>query len=624
MSTLTPPITAPAPAQVAPRADAPADTRAEAWQALARARTGDQLAQAWLGVLCQALLQARAGLVLMAQPDGAYAPVAAVPPAQELGHLADIATEALRQRAGVLRHGAGGEAVLAYPLSQADSLSGVVVLDLGPADAAAAERARQLTHWGAGWLLDLMRQLDQARVHAGARQARFLLDTVLALQNEAGLREASLALVHAVGRELGCHQVQLALAEGQTLRRQAVSHAAVSDDRSQQATLAVQAMHEAFDQGQRLLWPEPPPADGEVAVHVTAGHARYAQAAGAGALCSLPLVAAHETVGVLLLERDTPFTPDEAALLDALSPAVGPLLVLQRQAGQGAAARWMRSLQGGLGAATDSSRPALKLGLGAAAVALLLLAIVPVPYHVTAPAVVEGAQQRAAVAPFEGYVREAPARAGDAVKAGQLLARLEDKDLLLEKTRWESELEVAQRKEREAMARGNRVDQRLAAAQANQARAQLDLATAKLERVAITAPFDGIVVKGDLSQQLGSPVEQGKVLFEIAPMNAWRVILKVDERDIGQVKAGAAGTLVLASQPGQGWPFTVKKITPVSVPEEGRNQFRVEAELGGEAPKLSPNMEGVGKVDAGSASLLWAWGHPLVDWLRLAWWKVLP
>jgi hypothetical protein len=35
-------------------------------------------------------------------------------------------------------------------------------------------------------------------------------------------------------------------------------------------------------------------------------------------------------------------------------------------------------------------------------------------------------------------------------------------------------------------------------------------------------------------------------------------------------------------------------------------------------------MEGVGKVDAGTASLLWAWTHPLLDWLRLAWWKLLP
>lgn len=595
---------------------------ADAWSALARARTGDQLAQAWLAVLCHALLRARAGMVLMAQPDGAFAPVAAEPPTRELEYLADIATEALRERQGVLRRNDQGEALLAYPLTLADSLSGAVVLDLGPADAAAAERARQMTHWGAGWLLDLMRQLDQARAHAGARQGRFLLDTVLALHNETGLREAALTLVHAVGSELGCHQVQLAMADGKTLRRLAVSHAAVSDDRSQQAQLALQAMHEAFDQNQRIQWPAT--SDTAAAVQLTVNHARYAAEAGARVLCSLPLAAAHEPVGVLLLERDTPFSADEGELLDALAPAVGPLLQLQRDAALGVAGRALRTLRRGLDRVGDGSHPALKLGLGVAAVVLLLLAVVPVPYHVTATALVEGAQQRAAVAPFEGYVREAPARAGDAVKTGQLLARLEDKDLLLEKTRWESELDVAQRKEREAMARGNRVDQRLAAAQANQARAQLDLATSRLERVAITAPFDGIVVKGDLSQQLGSPVEQGKVLFEIAPLDAWRVILKVDERDIGRVKPGAEGRLVLASLPGQRWPFKVRKITPVSVPEDGRNQFRVEAQLEGSPPKLSPNMEGVGKIEAGSANLLWAWTHPLLDWWRLTWWKLLP
>jgi hypothetical protein len=62
----------------------------------------------------------------------------------------------------------------------------------------------------------------------------------------------------------------------------------------------------------------------------------------------------------------------------------------------------------------------------------------------------------------------------------------------------------------------------------------------------------------------------------------------------------------------------------VAVAEDGRNHFRVEAELGQSAPRLSPNMEGVGKVDAGQASPLWIWTRPLLDWMRLAWWKLLP
>jgi multidrug resistance efflux pump len=228
------------------------------------------------------------------------------------------------------------------------------------------------------------------------------------------------------------------------------------------------------------------------------------------------------------------------------------------------------------------------------------------------------------VAPFEGYLREAPARAGDLVKSGQVLAVLDDKDLKLERVRWESELEVALRKEREAMAKANPVDQRLAAAQANQARTQLDLVLSKLARVQVSAPFDGVVVKGDLSQLLGSPLEQGKVLFELAPLDSWRVVLKVDERDIGYVAQGAKGELVLSSLPGSSWPFTVKKLTPISVAEDGRNYFRVEAELGQQAPKLSPNMEGVAKVAAGERSLLWIWTHPLVYWARLNWWKLMP
>jgi hypothetical protein len=119
-------------------------------------------------------------------------------------------------------------------------------------------------------------------------------------------------------------------------------------------------------------------------------------------------------------------------------------------------------------------------------------------------------------------------------------------------------------------------------------------------------------------------VEQGKVLFELAPLDAWRVILKVDERDIAHVRDGVAGELVLTSLPGQSFPLKVKKVTPVSVAEEGRNYFRVECELPKGAAKLRPGMEGVGKVEAGERSLLWIWTHRFTDWLTLKAWEWLP
>jgi multidrug efflux pump subunit AcrA (membrane-fusion protein) len=593
---------------------------AEAWRALAQAETAGQLFDAWLAVLCRALSNARAGLVLLAQPDGSFAPTATLPAARDLSYLSEIATEALRQREGVVRHDEFGHARLAYPLLLQEQLRGAVVLDLGNAPKPALERALRLTHWGAGWLLELLQQQELQQQRERQSQGRFLLDTLLALMGERSLREAALALVNRVGREFDCHQVQLGIAQGKTLKLLAQSHAAWFDERAGVVNLALQAMHEAFDQRQRVLWPAP---EGD-ALLVAGAHRRYADEAGAAALCSLPLGDTHGQVGVLLLERDRPFGVEEQDVLQTLALALAPALQLKREAEQGAAARVLRTGRRWLGLATDSSHPAWKLGLGTAAALLVLLAVVPAPFRVSAQALVEGAVQRAAVAPFEGYLREAPARAGDSVQAGQVLAVLDDKDLRLERVRWESELALAQQKEREAMAKANRVDQAQAAAQANQARAQLDLVLGKLERVNVVAPFDGVVVKGDLSQQLGSPLEQGKVLFELAPLDAWRVILKVDERDIGHVRPEAAGELVLSSLPGRSWPFKVKKLTPIAVAEDGRNYFRVEAELGEAAPKLSPNMEGVAKVDAGRASLLWAWTRPMVDWARLTWWKVMP
>ncbi|MFT3856660.1 MAG: HlyD family efflux transporter periplasmic adaptor subunit [Aquabacterium sp.] len=607
-----------------PAARAAAASPDDAWRRLSAAQTADGLCKAWLEVLARSLVPARTATLLLAQPDGSFAPVAVLPAGRDTQYLAEIATESLRQREGTVRRDELGHVRLAYPLQAGARLDGAVVLDLGPADEAAVERAMRLTHWGAGWLLDLMNQRELSRQLHRTEQAGFLLDTLLATLHEGSAREAALMLVNRIGRHLDCQQVQLATPKGRTLQMLAISHAAWFDERAGLINQALQAMHEAYDQRQRIVWPAQADAPIKDKGAATLAHARYAEQACGKHLCSLPLIAGHELAGVLMCERDRPFSPEELTALEAMALAAAPVIQTRQQADQGAFTRARKQATQAMQLITGPRYPAIKLGAATLAVFLVATALIPGTFRISAQAVVEGAVQRAAAAPFDGFVREAPARAGDVVKAGQLLALLDDKDLKLEKLRWESELEVAQQKEREAMAKGNRVDQRLAAAQANQARAQLDLALSKLARIHIAAPFDGVVVKGDLSQQLGSPIEQGKVLFELAPLDAWRVILKVDDRDITHVQPGAIGTLRLSSLPGQSWPFKVRKLTPISVAEDGRTYFRVEAELDQHAPKLRPNMEGVGKIEAGEHSLLWIWTHGFVEWLRMSWWHFMP
>jgi multidrug efflux pump subunit AcrA (membrane-fusion protein) len=170
------------------------------------------------------------------------------------------------------------------------------------------------------------------------------------------------------------------------------------------------------------------------------------------------------------------------------------------------------------------------------------------------------------------------------------------------------------------MAEHNQAQVLIVSAQLEQTRAQVDRVQDQLQRTLVTAPFDGVVVSGDLSQLAGSPVEQGKKLFEIAPLSSYRVILQVDEREIRHVEVGQKGHLVISGIAEDPTPFTVVKVTPVATAQDGRNFFRVEAHLEHAPPRLRPGMEGIGKVSVGEQRLWWVLTHSFTDWLRLTLW----
>jgi RND family efflux transporter MFP subunit len=232
--------------------------------------------------------------------------------------------------------------------------------------------------------------------------------------------------------------------------------------------------------------------------------------------------------------------------------------------------------------------------------------------------------QRAITAPFNGYVKQAPLRAGDIVKAGDEIGRFDDRDLQLEKIKLTSQREQLNRQHREAMAKHERAQAEILGAQLEQTRAQLALVQEQLARAVMLAPLDGVIVSGDYSQLRGTPVERGQVLFELAPLDGYRIVLRVDERDIAYVMPGQHGELAVSAMPGESFPFTVTSIVPVNLAQEGKNVFRVEARLEGDPARLRPGMSGVGKIHIEERKLVWIWTRTAVDWLRLKLWTLLP
>jgi multidrug resistance efflux pump len=266
---------------------------------------------------------------------------------------------------------------------------------------------------------------------------------------------------------------------------------------------------------------------------------------------------------------------------------------------------------------------AWKAGAAGLVLTLVVLLVWPVPDRVTATTVIEGRQRQVITAPFDGFIGQVLARPGERVVRGQMLARLDDRDLKLEQARHHSERDQASGKVRQAMTDHDSPALALAQAEVQQAEAQLALVEAKLGRAGLTAPLDGLLVTGDWVQQIGSPVEVGKEMFEIAAGEGYRVVLQVPDRDIARVHVGQLGVLRLTGQPQVAHEFRVSTVTATATVQDSVNGFRVEAEWQGQAPPLSPGMQGIGKIEVGTSNLLTVWTRTSIDWLRLkiwSWW----
>jgi RND family efflux transporter MFP subunit len=355
-------------------------------------------------------------------------------------------------------------------------------------------------------------------------------------------------------------------------------------------------------------------------------HARLLREGGAHHVMSVPLRLGADCIGVLTLERNSggPFDEADTAWLDTLAGLLAAVIEGKRKAERGYAVRVREDIRALMKRLFGPRHLIWKFGASLLLVTVLAMALIEIDYRVTAKTVIEGEVQLAAVAPFEGFIAASYVRAGDAVKKGQVLCQLDDRDLRLEQQKWYSEREQHARKLREAIANHEMSDVQVLSAQFQQAEAQHALVTDRLSRVKITAPFDGIVISGDLSQLIGSPVELGKQLFEIAPLQSYRVILQVDESELRHVELGQRGQLMIAGLAGAPIPLSVSKITPMATARDGRNFFRVEARLDEAQANLRPGMEGVGKISVGDRRLWWVLTHTFTDWLRLKLWNWMP
>lgn len=604
----------------------------QAWKQFGGAATPEAFCQHWLVLQCHIIAEVNDGVVVLQKPGSeTFAPLAFWPEGRrDRSHLAEITERALRDGRGVLqpRESGGGEFPhqpnyqIAYPVRLDGKVHGVIGLDIGWREEAELQRAMRQLQWGSAWLEVLLRRhadpMDAARM-----RLKLILQFVSAFLERRLFKDASAALVTEVATQIGCDRVTLGLRRAKGIRIEAVSHT-VQFDRHANLLRAVEgAMNEALDQGEAVVYP----ADRDGRLVVTFSHAELAQLSGAGGVATFPLINNGRQVGALTLERAPgfPFDAPTVELLEGLASMLGPLVDLQQAQQRSLPAHAAQSTKGILVKLVGPRHAGFKFGVILLAAIVAFLATATGEYRISADTKVEGQVQRAVTAPFQAYVRESAYRAGDAVTKGTVLASLDDRDLRVERVRLLAHRDQLGRQYREALANGDRAQNRIISSQMDQADAQLQMVEEQLARTEIVAPFDGVIVSGDLSQSLGAPLERGQVLFEVAPLDAYRVVLDVNENDITDARVGQEGDLILSSMPGVNIPFKVEKITPVNTAKEGRNYFRVEGSLEpSAAQRLRPGMEGVGKINVDERKLVWIWTRTMVNWMRIKLWAWLP
>jgi multidrug resistance efflux pump len=619
------------------------------------------LVQRWLQDHCESSVRVQGGLVIAAGVGAASAlPVAEWPAAGGMTTALTAAAQAALQRAravvvapAVVADNSLHNRVLSVPLRQGNRSLGAVALAV-QADNAQEVDALFKALEGASLGLDaslfgapLTRAVyvddetadDETaapNTHAGAPDPapNGVHDTawvwlVLKLQDlflqQTSLADAARVLTTELAPRLGCDSVALATLRDDALHLLAVSNRADVKPQQDAMRLMTAAMQEAVDQGARVVYPAAPTGPARIVLAHAEMHDHSGQA-----LASVALVQVGQNtrrcVGALQAQwrGATPPTAAQLDLLDRVASVLAPLLALRERAEQSALQRSWLWLRGVRQHATRRHDPLPKLLALAAAAALAAASFVYVDFRVGASARIEGAVQRVVAAPIDGFLNKSHVRPGDTVKAGDVLIEMANQDLLLEERKWEAALTQHENGFAAALARADRAQFVVSQGKASEAAAQLELVRQQLARTQLTAPIDGVVIKGDVSQNLGAPVQRGDALMTLAPAEQYRLIVEVDERDVAHIRAGQKGQLALAAMPADPLGFVVERVTPVSVVRDGRNVFEVQARLNAATTVLRPGLQGVAKIDAGQASTLWIWGHHAWDWLRLSVWSWAP
>jgi membrane fusion protein (multidrug efflux system) len=195
------------------------------------------------------------------------------------------------------------------------------------------------------------------------------------------------------------------------------------------------------------------------------------------------------------------------------------------------------------------------------------------------------------IAKVGGEVRRILVEEGDRVKAGQLLAVLDDRQLRFQAAQTRAALAKAERdfnRQVELHQKG------LVSAGAfeglkydlDNQRAANDLASLNLSYSEIRAPFAGIVSERNV--KLGQEIATGSAMFRVTDPTPLKAAVFIPERELARLKPGQSATIAVDALAGRAFPAIVKLVSPTV--DAATATFKVTLEVNDPKGDLKPGM----------------------------------
>ncbi len=501
-----------------------------------------------------------------------------------------------------------------------------------------------------------------------------------------GFESAAMNLCNELANRTSALRVAIGWVKGQAVRIRALSHTEKFDKKQDLIVQLQKVMEECLDQEEPVRY-DP---EGECSPNVTRQAKAFSQQQGGVVVVSLPLRRRDEIKGVLSLEFLPQNKPDEQTqtALGVASELLAPTLFDRHENDRMIFVKMGHSVVYATKMMVGPKHMVAKLVVTLLIAAALFVTFFKPVYHVSAPFQLQASQRQQMCAPFDGqlaenldvpkvdgdgqpvldengqpvmehFVSSQMPRPGQYIHKGDVIAAFDTVELQAKRDEAKAQADVKAAERDSYLGDATKqAERRIAEAAREEAQAQVDLYEEQLKKAIIRAPFNGVLLKGDLADQLHVTKKQGEPLYEIAEAGENKIInieaeLAVSERDIQEIRkiydqhakaaatqpamassttqppqgiavkdvyVGEDGKLATSSFPSDSFAFKLTRIVPVGEPKEGENSFKVYATVLTPAPWMHPGMAGEARVNIEKRPLVWIWTHRLVDFVRLKLW----